>query len=225
MIVLGLTGSIGMGKSTAARAFVSLGVACWDADRAVHDLMKPGGIAVSAVAASFPGVVSHANGEAMIDRQALGAAVFNDTDTLARLEGILHPLLRVRERSFLQAAQFRRLKIVVLDIPLLFETGGETRCDATVVVSAPGFIQAQRVMARPGMTAEKFAGILDRQMSDAEKRRRADFVIHTGLDRACSLRAITAIVEALNHRSGTCWPQAWPPRLASHPIVDELLHA
>lgn len=225
MIVLGLTGSIGMGKSAAARAFASHGAACWDADRAVHDLMRPGGIAVGAIAASFPGAISHTNGTAMIDRQALGAAVFNDTDALARLEGILHPLLRVRERSFLQAAQFRRLKMVVLDIPLLFETGGQTRCDVTAVVSAPAFVQAQRVMARPGMTAEKFAGILGRQMSDAEKRRRADFVIHTGLDRACSLRAITAVVEALNHRSGTCWPRAWPPRLASHPIVDELLHA
>jgi dephospho-CoA kinase len=214
-----------MGKSTAARAFASLGAACWDADQAVHELMKPGGIAVAAVAESFPGVVSRTNGEAMIDRQALGSAVFNNTDALARLEGILHPLLRVRERSFLQAAQFRRLKMVVLDIPLLFETGGQTRCDATAVVSAPGFIQAQRVMARPGMTAEKFAGILGRQMSDAEKRRRADFVIHTGLDRASSLRAITAVVEVLNHQAGACWPRAWPLHQAIHSTADELPHA
>lgn len=225
MIILGLTGSIGMGKSTAARAFASLGAACWDADRAVHDLMRPGGIAVAAVGAAFPGVVSQIDGTAVIDRQALGATVFKDSDALARLEGILHPLVRLRERSFLQAAQFRHVNIVVLDIPLLFETGGQARCDATAVVSAPGFIQAQRVMARPGMTVEKFAGILDRQMSDAEKRRRADFVIHTGLDRASSLRAITAIVEVLHQRAGACWPRAWPPRPANHPTADELPHA
>ena len=211
MIVVGLTGSIGMGKSTAAAAFARHGAALWDADRAVHRLLAPGGAAVAIIADRFAGVLATTPaGEPYVDRQALGAAVFGDPAALSRLEGILHPLVRHEERAFLLAAKLRRTRFVVLDIPLLFETGGEARCDATVVVSAPWFIQRQRVLGRPGMTPEKLAGILERQMSDWEKRRRADYVVQTGLDRALSRRTVAHIVEDLRARPARCWPRCWP---------------
>jgi len=191
VIVLGLTGSIGMGKTAAAEAFRRLGVPVHDADRAVHDLLGPGGAAVAAVDAAFPGVVR----DGAVDRAALGRRVFGDDAALARLEALLHPLVRKSERRFLRTAARHRRPLVVLDIPLLFETGAERRCDAVVVVSAPPFVQAQRVLRRPGMTRTRLQSILDRQVSDAEKRRRADFVVPTGIGHRFTLRAIKKIVR------------------------------
>jgi len=193
MIVLGLTGSIGMGKTEAARALRRLGAPVFDADAEVHKLIGPGGTAVAAVAAAFPGVST----DDAIDRAALGARVFGDDDATDRLEAILHPLVRHGEGAFLMAAAARREKLVVLDIPLLFETGGAARCDAVAVVIAPAFLQAQRVLRRRGMTAERLDAIRARQMPDGEKMRLADFIIHTGLDRRSSLRELRRMVSIL----------------------------
>ena len=196
MIVLGLTGSVGMGKSTAAREFRRMGIPVHDADKAVHRLLGRGGKAVAGVATAFPGVEKGG----AIDRAALGRLVFSDPAALKRLEAILHPLVRQAERAFLARARRRRRKLVVLDIPLLFETGGEARCDKVVVVSAPRRVQLARVMARPGMTAERLAGVEARQMPDAEKRRRADIVIETGLDRRHSLAKLHRALRRLTAR-------------------------
>ena len=193
MIVLGLTGSIGMGKTEAARAFRRLGVPVFEADAAVHDLLATGGDARTEVARAFP----EAMRDGAIDRQRLGAMVFGRPDRLARLEDILHPLVRRCERRFAAAAARRRARLIVLDIPLLFESGEERRYDATAVVTAPAFVQRGRVLRRPGMTPEKFAAIVARQMPDAEKRRRADFTIPTGLGRRSSLRRIRVIAGML----------------------------
>jgi len=179
MKILCLTGSVGMGKTTAARMLRRLGVPVHDADAEVHRLLGRGGAAVPAVAKAFPGVKT---GSA-IDRAALGRIVFSDPAALKRLEKILHPLVRKAERAFLAKARRQRQPLVVLDIPLLFETRGEGTCDGVIVVSAPEAIQRARVLARPGMTREKLAGIEARQMPDAEKRQRADVVIETGLGR------------------------------------------
>ena len=186
MVILGLTGSVGMGKTTAARHLRRLGIPVHDADREVHRLLGPGGAAVAAVGAAFPGVLR--NGA--IDRAELGRRVFGDPVGLKRLESILHPLVRAAERRFLARARRERRALVVLDIPLLFETGGEARCDLVLVVSAPRRIQLARVMARPGMTAARLAAIEARQMPDAEKRRLADIVIETGIGRNHSLGQI-----------------------------------
>jgi dephospho-CoA kinase len=183
VIVIGLTGSVGMGKTTAARILRRLRIPVHDADREVHRLLGPGGAAVAAVSAAFPGVK---RGTA-IDRAALGRQVFSDPAALKRLEKILHPLVRGAERRFLARARRQRRPIVVLDIPLLFETGGEQRFDQVVVVSAPRRVQLARVMARPGMNAARLAGVEARQMPDAQKRRRADLVIATGLGKRHSL--------------------------------------
>jgi len=193
MIILGLTGSVGMGKSTAAREFRRMGVPVHDADKAVHRLLGRGGKAVAAVATAFPGVEKGG----AIDRAALGRRVFSDPVALKQLEAILHPLVRQAERAFLARARRQRRKLVVLDIPLLYETGGEKRCDKGLVVSAPRRIQLARVMARPGMTAERLAGVEARQMPDAEKRRRADIVIETGLDRRHSRAKLRRAVRRL----------------------------
>jgi dephospho-CoA kinase len=199
VIVLGLTGSIGMGKSTAAATLRSLGLPLFDADRVVHRLLAPGGAAVAAVATAFPATGIHSGG---IDRRRLGERVFGDRAALARLEAILHPLVERDERRFLARASGRRAPIVVLDIPLLFETGGERRCDYVLVVTAPKFLQRQRVLRRSGMTAERLDAILKEQMPDAEKQRRADFVVRTGLNRKLSLQRLRAIVRLL--RSCNC---------------------
>lgn len=191
--VLGLTGSIGMGKSTAAAMLRRMGLPIWDADAAVHRLFRPGGAAVAAIAAAFPGTVT--NGA--VDRQALGARVFGDHAALKRLERIVHPLVWKADRRFRKLAAARRAPIIVMDVPLLFEGGGFKRCDAVIVVSAPSLVQAQRVMKRPGMTRAKLDGILARQMADHEKRRRADFIIPTGLGRAVTQRRLTGIVRAI----------------------------
>ncbi len=195
-IVLGLTGSIGMGKSEATRMFRRLGFPVFDADAAVHRLMVRGGAAVTLIEAAFPGAVH--NGA--VDRAALGARVFGKPDALRRLEGILHPMVRAERAKFLRGAQARRDPLVVFDIPLLYETGGERLCDAVMVVSAPTFIQRARVLARPGMTPEKFAAILAQQTPDSDKRRRADFVVPTNMGRRATLNAIRHAVTMLLDR-------------------------
>ena len=197
MIVLGLTGSIGMGKSTAAATLRRLRIPLFDADRVVHRLLAPGGAAVGSVAASFPGVESTQGG---IDRARLGRRVFADPPALSRLEQIIHPLVAASEKRFLALARARREPLVVLDIPLLFESGGERRCDYVLVVSAPRLVQRQRVLRRPGMTEPRLTAILQHQMPDREKRRRADFVVPTGLTRNMSLRRLRAIVRLLRGR-------------------------
>jgi dephospho-CoA kinase len=196
MVVLGLTGSIGMGKSSAAAALRRLGVPVHDADAEVHRLQAPGGAALPAIAAAFPGTVTGGK----LDRARLRAMLQADPAGWPRLEAIIHPLVRQAEERFLARAAARRVKGVVLDIPLLFESGGEVRCDATIVVSAPPFIQRARVLRRPGMTAAQLDAMLARQMPDAEKRRRADFVVPTGLDRRQTLRALRKILRIVGIR-------------------------
>jgi dephospho-CoA kinase len=198
MKVLGLTGSIGMGKTTAALLLRQLGVPVHDADAAVHRLLGKGGAAVPAVAAEFPGVVR----DGAVDRTTLGARVFGDPEAMRRLERILHPLVRQDSARFLKAARVRGARVAVLDVPLLFEVGRDRDCDATLVVSAPPFVQRARVLARPGMTERRFAEVLARQMSDAQKRRRADFVVPTGLGRRPTLRRLRRVLKDLQ-RSGS----------------------
>lgn len=193
MLVIGLTGSIGMGKSTAVAMLRRMGVPVHDADAAVHALIAPGGGAVEEIAKAFRGVVR----KGVVDRKRLGDAIFKDPAARARLEAILHPRVRRAARAFLRQQVRLRRDLVVLDIPLLFETGGEQLCDAVIVVSAPGSIQRQRVLSRPGMSREKFAGILSAQLSDREKRRRADFVVQTGLSKGHTLRQLARIVRML----------------------------
>ena len=212
MIVLGLTGSIGMGKTAAARAFVSLGIPVFEADAVVHELLDPGGEALAAVARAFPTVLAPtALGAGRIDRAALGALVFNDPSALRRLEAVLHPLVRARERVFRRAAAARGAWVAVLDIPLLYEVGAARRCDYVAVVTAPASIQRARVLRRPGMTEARYTAILAQQMSDGAKRRRADFVIDTGAGRRRTLQRIRAIVRMLRvagHRGRRRWGRA-----------------
>jgi dephospho-CoA kinase len=196
VIILGLTGSIGMGKSTAANMLRRLGVPLFDADAVVHRLLAPSGAAVRPVETAFPGVRNELGG---IDRQRLGQRVFGQPEALRRLEAILHPMVRAAEKGFVARARGRREPLVVLDIPLLFETAGTGRCDFVLVVSAPSRLQRARVMRRPGMSASRFAGILRAQLPDPEKRRRADFVVVTALSRRATLRQLGAIVERLGH--------------------------
>jgi dephospho-CoA kinase len=198
MIVLGLTGSVAMGKSTAAQSLRSFGLPVFDADAAVHRLLGPGGGGVGPVGQAFP----ECAGARAIDRARLGARVFGDPRALARLETILHPLVRAEQRRFLARWRARGAWLAVLDIPLLYETGGERFVDAVAVVSAPAFLQAQRALHRPGMTRPRLAAILARQLPDREKRRRADFVIPTGLERRRAVQAIAAIIDRLRARRG-----------------------
>jgi dephospho-CoA kinase len=200
LIVLGLTGSIGMGKSTAAAVLRRLGVPVFDADQAVHRLLAPGGAAVGAISGAFPGVRTQTGG---IDRRVLGQRVFGDSAALKRLEGILHPMVAAEEKRFLLLARARHEPIVVLDVPLLFETAGDRRCDYVLVVSAPALVQRQRVLRRPGMTPIRLAHILQTQMPDDEKRRRADFVLPTGLGKGHTLRRLRTILRLL-HETRTC---------------------
>ncbi|MBV8118457.1 MAG: dephospho-CoA kinase [Alphaproteobacteria bacterium] len=195
MIVVGLTGSIGMGKSTAASMLRRMRVALFDADQVVHRLLASGGGAVAEVEAAFPGNRGEDGG---IDRNRLGQRVFGDPQALMRLERILHPMVAQAEKRFLAQARARGERLVVLDIPLLYESRGAARCDYVIVVSAPPMLQRQRVMRRRGMTEARFAAILKQQMPDAEKRRRADFVVPTGLDRGFSRRRLRAIINTLS---------------------------
>jgi dephospho-CoA kinase len=196
VIVLGLTGSIGMGKSTAAAMLRRLGVPLFDADAVVHQLLGRGGAAVRQVETAFPGVRNETGG---IDRQRLGPLVFGHPEALRRLEGILHPMVRAAERRFVARARAGREKLIVLDIPLLYETRGTGRCDFVLVVSAPARLQRQRVMRRRGMSTQRFAEILRAQLPDSEKRRRADFVVPTALSKAATFRRLQAIVEQLRY--------------------------
>jgi dephospho-CoA kinase len=198
MFILGLTGSLGMGKSTTARFFIEEGVPVHDADAVVHRLYE--GEAVAAIEAAFPGTTT-ADGK--VDRNKLATRVLGDHAALKRLEAIVHPLVHDAERRLLAEADARGEKVAVLDIPLLFETGGDARVDAVVVVSAPLEVQHSRVLQRPGMTMEKLEAILAKQMPDAEKRRRADFIVDTsqGLDPArAQVRAILAAIATMPKR-------------------------
>lgn len=192
---LGLTGSIGMGKSTTGRMFTELGHPLWDADAAVHRLYAQGGAAVAPVGAAFPSALN----DQAIDRTALKAALAAEPGALKRLESIVHPLVAQDRQQFIENAKQNGAKIVVLDIPLLFETGGQSQMDGVAVVSTDAETQRQRVMARPGMSAETFAMILSRQMPDAEKRALADWVIPTDtLDGARA--AVIAICDEILER-------------------------
>lgn len=195
LVIAGLTGSIGMGKSVATSMLRAMGVPVHCSDEAVHALLAPGGDAINAVAATFPGVLSKTGG---IDRQALGALVFADDLKKKQLENILHPLVVASQSRFISEQIKHGQTLVVLDIPLLYETGAEARVDKVIVVSAPSFIQRTRVMKRPGMSREKFENILRSQMPDAEKRRRADYVVQTGIGMAYTRRALARIIQQLN---------------------------
>jgi len=192
--IIGLTGSIGMGKSTAAAMLEQLHVPVFYADIYAHQLLQPGGGAVAAVRDAFPGVVE--NG--VISRPALGRAVFGDAGALARLEEILHPLVRQGEHRFIARQNLRRIPIAALEIPLLFETRAELLCDVVVVLTAPPFVQEARVMARPGMTKARLDAVRDRQMPEVEKCARADFVIPTGLGRRRTFLGLKAVVRQLS---------------------------
>jgi dephospho-CoA kinase len=190
VVVIGLTGSIGMGKSTTAGFFADAGVPVYDADSAVHRLYA--GEAVALVEAAFPGV-SNREG---IDRGELARRVVGDAEAMKRLERIIHPLVRREEERFLAEAQRAAVPVVVLDIPLLFEAGAAHRVDAIVVVTAPAEMQRERALSRPGMTEDKFQALLARQMPDAEKRRRADFVVDTSQGFDSARRQVRAILQA-----------------------------
>jgi dephospho-CoA kinase len=192
--ILGLTGSIGMGKSAVAAMFEGLGVPVFDADAAVHALQGPGGALLPDIEAAFPGTTG-ANG---VDRPKLGAAVFGDRDALKRLERIVHPAVGGLRQTFLE--DHAHAPLLVFDVPLLFEKGGVDTVDAVVVVSAPAAAQRARVLARPGMTVEKFEQILTLQTPDAEKRERADHVIDTGASLAETRRAVQRLVHELTRR-------------------------
>lgn len=194
MRVIGLTGSVAMGKSTTAAMLRRLGLPVFDADAAVHRLTAPGGVAVARVAARFPGCLDAAGG---VDRARLRARVLGRPADLADLEAILHPLVAAGQARFLAACRRRRLPFAVLDIPLLLETRGRKGCDRVWVASAPATIQRQRVLARPGMTPERLKEILARQMPDAEKRRRADLVVPTGQGRRIALNRVRRALARL----------------------------
>lgn len=195
MIVIGLTGSIGMGKSTTAKMFADAGISVNDSDRVVHELYR--GEAVTPIEAAFPGSVR--NGE--VDRSELSRNLAKNPANLKLLEFIVHPLVRERELAFLKAARESAADMVVLDIPLLYETGAEKRVDVVVVVSCDPEIQRKRVLERPGMTPEKFEMILGRQVPDAEKRRRADYVIDTGRGLDAARKQVQDIIESLRRQA------------------------
>ena len=191
MIVLGLTGSIGMGKSTTAHMFRESGVPVHDSDETVHRLYA--GKAAPLLEERFPGVVQ----DGVVDREKLARAVLGQPEALKDLERIVHPLVRADADAFLERHRQAGARLALLDIPLLFETGGEDRVDRIVVVTAPADVQRERVLARPGMTTEKFEAILARQVPDAEKRRRADFLIDTGQGMDAARRRVAEIVDEL----------------------------
>ncbi len=198
MQVIGLTGGIGMGKSTAAAAFRRAHIPVFDADAAVHALQAPSGPALRAIAAAFPGTVrTDAQGRRVLDRPALRNRVLTDPPALKRLESIIHPMVRRAEEKFLALARRSGARIAVLDIPLLLETGGDRRVDFVVVVSAPRPVQIARVRRRRQLDTAQIEAVLARQMPDGEKRRRADLVVRTGLSRHHALRAIRRLIRDL----------------------------
>lgn len=194
--VLGLTGSIGMGKSTTAGLFEQRGVPLHDADASVHRLHR--GRAAAPIGATFPGTVV----DGVVDRARLGAAVLGKPEALRRLEAIIHPLVREEEEAFIARCRREGAGLAIIDVPLLLETGGEGRCDAVLVVTAPAEVQRARVLARPGMTAEKLDAILSRQMPDAEKRRHAHFLVDTSRGLVAAERQVGSILMALAGRPG-----------------------
>ncbi len=199
MILLGLTGSIGMGKSATAQLFAERGVPVYDADASVHEAYARGGEAVAPLEWAFPGVVT-TDGE--VDRKALRKKVINDPEAMAKLEAIIHPIVGEVRTRFLEKARADGADIVVLDIPLLFETGGDKRVDAVVVATAPEELQRARVLARPGMTDAEFEAILARQMPDSEKRQRADFTINTAYGFAYAGVQVDEILRAVRGQGG-----------------------
>ena len=203
MLIIALTGSIGMGKSTAAERFRAHGIPVIDADAEVHKLYS--GAAVPPIEAMFPGTTS----AGVVDRAALGRALMQDPAGFKRLEAIVHPLVLAAEKQLLRASAISGADLAVLEVPLLFETGGEKRVDAVVVVSAPAELQRQRVLARPGMSAAKLDNLLARQTPDAEKRRRADFVVDTGHAIPETHAQIDKLIESLRGRPGTAFAAHW----------------
>jgi len=197
LFVLGITGSVGMGKTTAAQAFARAGYSVFDADATVRALLAHDASAIAAVKRTFPAAVRGGT----VDRTALAGLAFDDPAALARLEGLLHKRVRQRERRFLADAKASGARLAVLDIPLLFETGGEKRVDAVLVVTAPAAVQKARVMKRPGMTAHRFRAMRARQMSDREKRRRATYVIDTGGEKRNMLREIRRLIKMLEREA------------------------
>lgn len=191
--IIGLTGSIGMGKSTVAGQLASLGMEVLNADAVVHALLAEGGAAVGEVQKYFPEAVA----AGAVDRKTLGNIVFNDYAKLKMLERILHPMVAAQELDFIARKRQENASCAVLEIPLLYETGAEARCDKVIVVTAPYFVQRRRVLKRPGMTPQRLAYILGQQMPDREKRKRADFIVQTGLGRAYSLFQIKNILRKL----------------------------
>lgn len=216
MRILGLTGSVGMGKSTAASMLRRMRIPVFDADAAVHRQLVPGGAAVAAVAQAFPGVAQGGG----IDRRALGARVFGNRPELRRLEAILHPRVEQAERRFVAAARVAGRRLVVVDVPLLYETRGERRCDRVMVVWAPPLVQRARVLARPGMSAQRLAFIRAQQTSDAEKRRRADFLVPSGLGRAVTWRRLRRVVRLMTQQVEDQGGRA-PVRMLERGIVGE----
>ena len=203
MLVIGLTGSIGMGKSTAAARFRTHGVPVFDADAEVHRLYA--GAAIAPIEAAFPGTTKVSG----VDRQLLSAALLADPSGFARLEAIVHPMVKASERAFLHAAKAAGHAMAVLEIPLLFETGGNHKCDCTVLVTAPEHIQATRVLARPGMTEEKFARIRVQQLQEGEKIRRADFVVDTSASIPETEAQIDRILNWLRGREAQAFDRHW----------------
>ncbi|GHB27086.1 dephospho-CoA kinase [Pseudovibrio japonicus] len=192
MVILGLTGSIGMGKSTTSQLFAEAGAAVYDADAAVHALYA--GKAVEPVGNAFPGTIK----DGRVDREALGKVVLNDKTKMMLLESLIHPLVHEVEAEFLEQAKNERRKVAVLDVPLLFEVGKQHAVDAVVVVTAPYDVQRKRVLERPGMTEAKFEAIYAKQLNDAEKRKRAHFIIDTGRGIEPARRAVEAIMRAVS---------------------------
>ena len=204
MLLIGLTGSIGMGKSTVAQRLRALGLAVIDADAEVHKLYN-GGPAAPLIEAAFPGTTSNGH----VDRQKLAQWLLAHPGDFKRLEQIVHPLVFAAEQALLRGEAEKGAAMAVLEIPLLFETGGDTRVDVTMVVSAPRQAQEARVLSRPGMTAEKLAQILAKQTPDAEKRAKADFVVDTGASIEETLAQVDNIIESLKGRQGTAYARFW----------------
>ncbi|WP_309644604.1 dephospho-CoA kinase [Phenylobacterium sp.] len=202
MLTIGLTGSIGMGKSTTVAMFREAGIPVYDADAAVAAIYLKGGAAVAPLEAAFPGVTK----DGAVDREALRNAVLGNDEAMSRLNAVVHPLLGVDRAKFFEDAMAAKADMVVLDIPLLYETGGEARMDAVIVVSAPAELQRERVLARPGMTPERLDAILSRQLPDAEKRQRADFIIETGHGLEPARKRVAEIIAILRD------PQRRPTR-------------
>ena len=203
ILIIGLTGSIGMGKSTVAKHLGALGLPVCDADAEVHKLYA--GAAVAPIEAAFPGVTANS----VIDRALLSARLMQDPRGFKRLESIVHPLVEAVERSFLNAAAIHGEKLAVLEIPLLFETGGDDKVDITLVVTTTPEIQRTRVLARPGMTEDKLAGILARQLSDAEKRKRADYCVDTSGTIPETHATVSKIIHELQGKTGTAFARHW----------------